>query len=132
VKRVAQEGWGKVILINNGPVPGLLTQAERVSRGTLSFFPFNYPELRSVSVLCFPYKGPGCQKRLEDFCVALLSPEEQKKQIDLRYQRSVIAVSDFLFRIHSSRYCLWFIKPDYCEDPPTLAPQSFNFHGAVN
>lgn len=96
------------------------------------FFPFKYPELRSVSLLFFPYKGPDCQKQLEDFCVSLLSPEEHKKQIDSRYQRNVIAISDFLFRIQSSIYCLWFIKPYYCEDSQTLAAQSFNFHGAVN
>lgn len=75
-----------------------------------------YPESGNVSLLFFPYKGADCQEWLEDFCVSLLSPGVHKKQIDLRYQRTVIAISDFLFRIQSSRYCLWIIKPYYCED----------------
>lgn len=70
-----QEDWFKKVSINNGPVPGLLTQAETATGGTLSFSPVKYPESWNVSLLFFPNKGADCQEWLEDFCMSLLSPE---------------------------------------------------------
>lgn len=118
VRDGVQEGLFKKVFINNGPVPGLLTRAETatgVSGALWAFRLLNIQNHRMFPCCSSCTKEPIVRSGWRIF-VWLLSPEVHKKQIDLLYQRTVIAISDFLFRIQSSRYCLWIIKPYYCED----------------